>query len=158
MLACKADTTPLGTRDAAILGILYTCSLRRAELVALDLADFESETGKLTVRSGKGRKAHTVYVTDGTLRTLHGWLTAHGAAAGTLFYRILKARAAQAGVKAFSPHDFRCTFVGDLLENGADTATVAKLTSHARVTTTARYDRRDEATKKKAVGLLHFPF
>ncbi|MCC7452498.1 MAG: tyrosine-type recombinase/integrase [Anaerolineae bacterium] len=175
--ACKADTTPLGARDAAILGILYTCGLRRAELVALDLADFERETGKLTVRSGKGRKARTVYVTDGALRALHGWLTVRGAEAGPLFYRILKGghltnkrlttqaiytilkeRAAQAGVKAFSPHDFRRTFVGDLLENGADIATVAKLAGHASVTTTARYDRRDEATKKKAAGLLHFPF
>lgn len=133
--------------------------------------------GKLTVRSGKGRKARTVYVTDGALRALHGWLTVRGADAGPLFHRILKGghltdkrlttqaiytilkeRAAQARVKAFSPHDFRRTFVGDLLENGADIATVAKLAGHASVTTTARYDRRDEDTKKKAAGLLHFPF
>jgi integrase len=73
-------------------------------------------------------------------------------------HTILKARAAEAGVKDFSPHDFRRTFVSELLDRGADIATVAKLAGHASVTTTARYDRRDEETRKKAAGLLHFPF
>lgn len=73
-------------------------------------------------------------------------------------YTLMRRRATEAGVARFSPHDCRRTFVGDLLENGVDLATVKDMTGHASVQTTARYDRRGEAAKKKASGALSVPY
>jgi integrase len=67
-------------------------------------------------------------------------------------------RGAEAGVKPFSAHDFRRTFVGDLLDRGVDIVTVAKMAGHSDVKTTARYDRRPEETKRDAAGKLYFPY
>lgn len=174
--ACQSDRSPLGPRDIAILGLLYTCGLRRAEVVALDVGDFDSESGKLRIRAGKGRKQRTVYAQGSALRALLSWLQIRTWVDGPMFlpvlksgrivlrrlsaqtiYDVLKKRATQAGVKDFSPHDFRRTFVGDMLESGVDIATVANIAGHASVDTTRRYDRRPEETKKKAAQVLKFP-
>lgn len=176
MRACERDESAAGPRDAAILGLMYSAGLRRAEVVALDLADYREESRQLIVR-GKGRKERTAHLIEGAEAALADWLQARGSSPGPLFwpvnkggnlvkrrmttqavYNVLHKRAAQAGVAQTSPHDLRRTFVSNLLDKGADIATVAKMAGHANVQTTARYDRRPEEAKRKAAELLHLSY
>ena len=168
---CEAD--PVGIRDAAILSLLYGCGLRRAELVLLDLDHYIKEESELIVR-GKGNKQRTVPLGHAS-PALADWLAVRGEQKGPIFwglgnrnrgkrltdqaiYDMLQKRAKLAGVNNLSPHDFRRTFVGDLLDAGADIATVQRMAGHASPATTSRYDRRGKRAQHKAASLLHVPY
>lgn len=174
LVASCNDGTAAGARDAAILAVAYSCGLRRAELVNLDMTHFVD--GVLTVH-GKRNKVRTVPIENGARAALDDWLAVRGDEPGPLFwpvrkggalvnrrmttqaiYYIMAERAQAANVADFSPHDLRRTFAGDLLDAGADISTVQKLMGHANVTTTAGYDRRGERAKKDAAKRLHFPY
>lgn len=174
---CKIDPSPAGTRDVAIIGLLYTCGLRRSELVEVEHRDFDPKEGRLVIRRGKGRKQRVVFVRGGALKALKAWIALCPDTAGPIFtpvlkngkiqfggmvsqsiYDMLKKRALQAGVDNFSPHDLRRTFVSDMLERGVDIATVADIAGHSSVETTRRYDRRPEENRKQAADRLHFPY
>lgn len=176
MQVCQQESSPLGVRDAALIGLLYGAGLRRAELVGLTLEDYDRTAGTLKVL-GKRNRQRLVPVVGGAKEAITDWLRVRGEEPGALFYaarrggrfwqepmttqavyNMLKHRASQAQVTSFSPHDFRRTFVGDLLDRGADIATVQKLAGHSNVTTTARYDRRGEVVKRKAAEMLHVPY
>ena len=73
-------------------------------------------------------------------------------------YNMINRRIAQAGIRDFSPHDLRRTFISDGLEVGIDTITVSKLVGHSSPTTTARYDRRPERAKKSATQKMTVPY
>ncbi|WP_297776479.1 tyrosine-type recombinase/integrase [Mycobacterium sp.] len=55
-LAGPDVTTPLGLRDRAILEVLYSTAIRRAELIALQTWDLDHARNTLFVRHGKGGK------------------------------------------------------------------------------------------------------
>jgi len=173
---CQNDQSAGGVRDGAIIALLYSCGLRRDEVVSLDVGDFDIEGGELVIR-GKGNKERLAHVVNGAKAALLDWLTIRGDDPGPMFhpvrkgglivdgrlstqaiYHLCQKRGASAGVAAYSPHDFRRSFVSDLLDRGADLSTVQRMAGHANIQTTARYDRRPESAKREAASLLHVPY
>ena len=175
--ACDKEECPARVRDASLVAVLYGTGLRRSEVVGLDFMDFNSETGEIVVRGGKGRKDRIVYAPEGTIEALKDWIKVRGSQRGPLLYPLrkggwiefrrmtdqavfnrLRFLASKAGIKDFSPHDLRRTFITDLLDLTGDLATVQKLTGHANSATTARYDQRGERAKKNIAGKLYVPY
>ncbi len=174
---CAEETGPSGLRDTALLAVLYAGGLRRSEVQGLDLGHWDPEEGSLRVARGKGNKERLVYLVGGAADALVDWIAVRGPEPGPMFYPINKGgtmirrrlsaqsvydalikRARQAGVAHLSPHDMRRTVIGDLLERGIDISRVKEMAGHASVDTTARYDRRPETERRKAVEVLHYPY
>jgi len=89
--ACLDDDSPGGRRDAAVLAVLFVGGLRRAEAVALDVDDYDSPTGHLTV-TGKGRRQRHTALPAGGRRAMTAWLEVRGLdERGPLFCPIDKA-------------------------------------------------------------------
>lgn len=168
-----SSSHPIDIRDAALIAILRGGGLRRAEAVSLELKDFNPSSGALEIHKGKGGKSRTVYLPEDAIALVEDWLDVRGFEPGPLLcpvrkggevqlrhmhpdavLKILRRRAELAGVKSFSPHDFRRTFCSDLLDAGVDIVTVQKLAGHASPVTSAKYDRRGEEVKRRAVQSL----
>ena len=174
--ACANDKSPAGARDLALLGLGIALGYRRAEPIALDMSHYDPTTGGLVIH-GKRNKSRTLYVKNNARRYLETWLAVRGPEPGPMFcpvnkggrvqirrmtpqafYNMLAKRAAEAGVVGITPHDMRRTLAGDLLDAGADLATVSKMLGHSSIQTTAGYDRRGERAKERAAELIHLPY
>jgi site-specific recombinase XerD len=171
---CDARTVG-GAREAALLGVLYACGVRRSELVGLEVRDYAPATGAVLVR-GKGDKERRVFMTCGAREAVDRWLVHRGAEVGPLFtpvrkngrivlrrmsgqaiVQLVRRLAIAARVAPFGPHDIRRTCIGDLLDAVADLPTVQALVGHADPATTARYDRRGDRARRRAAELPHVP-
>jgi len=170
---CRADDSPAGVRDAAVIGLAYLSGTRRAELVALHLEDIDTEPEAIRVL-GKGGKQRLVPLSPTVGPLLEQWTRLRGQSPGPLFCpidrrgnlrlghtltgeairQILYRRTRASGLPAISPHDLRRTYAGDLLDAGADLPAVQQLMGHASPSTTSRYDRRGDRARRSAAERL----
>lgn len=123
---CCQDDSVKGCRDAALIAVLYGAGVRRKQVVALELEDWNSADYCSTVRRGKGDKDRTTYLDDGAATALLAWLAVRGEHKGTIFHPLRKGgkiemrslsdqavldiiheRGREAQVADFWPHDFR---------------------------------------------------
>ncbi len=181
---CALDPTPAGARDAAMLAVASLTGARRAEIASImaEAVRKVADEGRFEIRViGKRNKQRTLHLTGNAGLALSDWLAVRGAHActdGPLFCairkggtilpeqslsttaldKILMKRSAEAGVADLDWHDLRRTTASNLLDAGADIATVAGILGHSNVQTTARYDRRGERAKVKASELVSVPY
>ena len=160
ILAVPDTARSIGIRDRAILELLYSTGVRRAECTALQLTDLELGRGVLLVREGKGARDRFVPVGDRAADWLGRWLDVRPRYAltpddGWLFItqrgrRFTPKRlgglvsryveAAEVG-KTGGCHLFRHTMATLMLEAGADVRYIQELLGHAELSTTALYTR-----------------
>jgi site-specific recombinase XerD len=173
---CAKDRSRGAVLDAALFAALAGGGLRRGEVTALDVENFDGDGEVLRVR-GKGNKEREVPLASAAVAAISLWVNVRGFEEGALFcpvrkgdklevrrmsdqavYKRLERRALRAGIKGFTPHDLRRTYASGMMEGGADIVAVQKLLGHADISTTVKYDRRDEKVKRKAAELFHLPY
>jgi len=158
LLNAPDTSKPLGTRDAAMLELLYAAGLRVSELVNLKLQDINLEAGFVRV-FGKGSKERVVPIGLPAKSRIEAYIeTARKAAlknqpspylfiarAGKPitrqgFWKLLRRYATKARIhKKISPHSLRHSFATHLLEGGADLRAVQVMLGHVDISTTQIY-------------------
>jgi integrase/recombinase XerC len=150
----------LGVRDRAILETMYSAGLRVAELVGLNIDDWDRSANIIRVR-GQGKKERIAPIGKYAAAALEEWVAvrkpspkATAAESRALFLnrfgkrlttrsigRVLYGNLLQAGMdpKMASPHTLRHTFATHLLDGGADLRSVQEMLGHKSLTTTQIY-------------------
>ncbi|WP_185845149.1 site-specific integrase [Nonomuraea sp. WAC 01424] len=175
MVPAVAHVVAVAEPVAGVIAVLASTGARRAELAGARREHYDPGERSLRI-VGKGNKEREVYLTEESAVYVGAWLARTVWRTGPLFLPIdrwgivarrhLTTKAVAdtvntardaAGLPRLTAHDFRRTFIGELLDSGADLATAQALVGHANPTTTARYDRRPAATRRAAVARLHIP-
>ncbi|MBW2275314.1 MAG: tyrosine-type recombinase/integrase [Deltaproteobacteria bacterium] len=124
--ACERDRSPAGARDAALLALLFGVGLRRAEVAALDVSDYDRRTSTICVRGGESRPTRRFSIGSVERTALDAWLDHRGVAQGPFYNPVNKGgrieirrlseqaiyvachkRSAEAGLPPVSPEDLR---------------------------------------------------
>jgi len=157
-LSIPDTKTPIGSRDAAMIELLYAAGLRVSELVNLKLQDVNLEAGFVRV-FGKGSKERIVPIglfakekIDDYLKTARPLMLKNipsrylfVARAGKPmtrqgFWKLIKRYALRGGFnKKITPHTLRHSFASHLLEGGADLRAVQVMLGHVDISTTQIY-------------------
>ena len=177
-----ADAGVLGARDALLLALLFGAGLRAAEALRIKPPALVLR-GRSAVRVvGKGSRERNVPLPSGAVAAISAWLASLPApgldqlpvvrclSSGSVqvpcpapltisgLSAALRRRAADAGVRRFTPHDLRRTYITQLLAADLDPLLVRRLAGHASVDTTVLYDRRPDDALVDAVARLHVPY
>jgi integrase/recombinase XerC len=147
----------LGTRDGAILELLYSSGIRVGELTQLNCDDVDLELGIIKVL-GKGRKERIVPIGSKAVEAIRDYLGTRRSSSGNgdqspLFVNTRGGRLTDRSVnrvvgkygrkcglaKSIGPHALRHTFATHLLDAGAELRDIQELLGHVSLSTTQKY-------------------
>lgn len=168
-------STPEGTRNRAILEVMYSCGLRVSELINLKLSDCHFDVGFIRV-TGKGNKMRLVpigrdaiHYTEIYTNSIRNevaikkdsedivFLNRRGnQLSRVMIFMIIKDLATFAGIrKNVSPHTFRHSFATHLIEGGASLRAVQEMLGHESITTTEIYTHLDRDYLRQVITEFH---
>lgn len=158
ILAQAEPLTPQLIRDRAALEVLYSCGLRRMELVGLNTYDIDFARELLMVREGKGKKDRVVPIGARALAWVDKYLlqarpllltqdlaalfvSDYGEPVTAEWLAIKVKRYMQfAGInKPGAAHLFRHACATHMLDNGADVRFIQAFLGHSQLSTTEIY-------------------
>ncbi len=169
---------PEGTRNKAILEIMYSCGLRVSEVVNLKISQLYLDVGFVRVL-GKGDKERLVPIGSTAIKHVNMYkdqvrvhitpkpghedilfLNSRGSKLSrVMIFLIIKELVQKAGIKKnVSPHTFRHSFATHLVEGGADLRAVQEMLGHESITTTEIYTHLDREFLKKTLENFHPAF
>ena len=156
------DTVTLrGLRDRAILAVLLSCGLRRAELIHLRIEDLVQREGRWVFVDlvGKGMRTRTITVPANVKVAIDRWTSASRITSGALFrpinkgdvisgteikdekviWNIVARYASMTGLGPLAPHDLRRTCAKLCRKGGGNVEQIKFLLGHSSIQTTERY-------------------
>jgi len=164
-------TTFFGSRDRAILEILYASGLRVSEVCSLNIYDVGEESIRV---QGKGGKERIVPIASFSLQIVDSYLSSFRShfpqkeetalfltTKGSRIHRqeiwaLVKRYSKEMGLtKEVSPHTLRHCFATHLLENGADLRIIQEMLGHSHIATTDRYTHISQKHLSDAFAKFH---
>lgn len=167
-MVATCDSSFLGRRNRALLLFLLDTGARAREALAVDTDDIDPITGDVLIRQGKGRKPRAVFIGKDTRKAVRAYLKGRADNLGALWVTddqkvrlkypglrvVLIKHARLAQVDPPSPHDFRRAFAINMLRNGCDLITLARLMGHTSLKVLQRYlyQVKDDLQKAHSKG------
>lgn len=169
LLMAPDSSQGIGSRDRAILEVLYASGLRVSEVCGLNIQDLDDVCVRVR---GKGGKERVVPIAKSAVETVDRYLSHFRRAPvseAALFvsargrridrgevWRRVKFYAEKIGLtKKISPHTLRHSFATHLLENGADLRVIQEMLGHANIETTDRYTHISQKHLHDAFRAFH---
>lgn len=169
----KQDTFK-GSRDKAMLELLYATGLRASEIISIDIADIDLELGILRISNEEDNRF--VPVGNIAIKALDKYLEDYRSAYIELidsplfvnyrgnrltrqgFWKIIKGYTEKTNInKKITPNTLRHSFAVHLIENGANIKTVQELLGHSDLSTTQIYNFASDDKKLREVYKTSHP-